>query len=77
LKHGTDKTKTESNDDQVQEYNPLSFWKRRHTSYPALAKVAARVFGLPGTSAAVEHKFSFSGDIIIQKRSELSGDIVN
>ena len=33
-------------------------------SYPALAKVAARVFSVPATSAAVERQFSFTGDII-------------
>ncbi len=51
--------------------------QRRHTSYSALAKVAARVFGVPATSAAVEREFSFSGNIIMQKRSKLSADIVN
>ena len=77
LRHGADKTTTESNDDQVQECNSLSFWKGRHTSYPVLAKVTARVFSVPATSASVECEFSFSGNIITQKRSKLSPEIVN
>jgi hypothetical protein len=77
LKHGSDKTTSEINDDRVEEYNPLSFWKKRYTSYPVLAKVAARVFAVPATSAAVEREFSFSGNIITQKRSKLSPDTVN
>ncbi len=74
LKHGSDKTTSEINNGRIEEYNPLSFWKKRHTSYPILAKVAARVFAVPATSAAVEREFSFSGNIITQKRSKLSPD---
>jgi hypothetical protein len=77
LKHGSDKTTSEIHDAQVEEYNPLSFWKKRHASYPVLAKVAARVFAVPATSAAVEREFSLTGNIITQKRSKLSPDTVN
>jgi hypothetical protein len=76
LKYGSDKT-TAFNDDQAEEYNPLLFWKKKQASYPVLAKVAARVFAVPATSAAVEREFSFSGNIITQKRSKLSPDTVN
>jgi hypothetical protein len=77
LKFGSDKTVSEVNGDKIDEYNPLSFWKKKHASYPVLAKVAARVFAVPATSAAVEREFSFSGNIITQKRSRLSPDTVN
>jgi hypothetical protein len=77
LKHGSDKTTSEVNSDKIEEYNPLSFWKKRHRSYPVLSKVAARVFAVPSTSAAVEREFSFSGNIITPKRSKLSPDTVN
>jgi hypothetical protein len=77
LRHGSDKTTSEVNGDKIEEYNLLSFWKKRHASYPVLSKVAARVFAVPATSAAVEREFSFSGNIITQKRSKLSPDTVN
>ena len=77
LKHGSDKMTSAVNDGSVDEYNPLSFWKKRHESYPVLAKVAARVLAVPATSAAVERELSFSGNIITQKRSRLSPDMVN
>lgn len=77
LKHGSDKTTATINDGQTDEYNPLSFWKKRHGSYPVLARVAARVFAVPATSAAVERQFSFSGNIFTQKLSRLSPDMVN
>ena len=78
LKHGFDKTTITEDPAQVkEEYNPLSFWKNKHSSYPILAKVAARVLGVPVTSAAVERQFSFAGNIITQKRATLSPDTVN
>ena len=77
MKHGSDKTTSATNDGQLDEYNPLSFWRKRHGSYPVLAKLAARVFAVPATSAAVERELSFSRNITTQKRSGLSPDTVN
>ncbi|CAM4851169.1 unnamed protein product [Rotaria magnacalcarata] len=48
-----------------------------HSSYPALSKIAARIFSVPASSAAVEREFSLAGNIITQKRSKLSPDVVN
>jgi hypothetical protein len=80
MKQGSDKsTKTPDSpgEKEEEEYNPLSFWKKMHSSYPILSKVAARVFGVPASSAAVEREFSLAGNIITQKRSKLSPDAVN
>lgn len=77
LKYGVDQTTTVEPGDENAEYNPLSFWKKKHTSYPVLAKVAARILAVPATSAAVEREFSFTGNIITQKRARLSPDTVN
>ncbi|CAF3719510.1 unnamed protein product [Adineta steineri] len=77
LKLGSDKTTIANSDQENQEYNPLSFWKKKHESYPILSKVAARILGVPATSAAVEREFSFTGNIITQKRSKLLPDTVN
>lgn len=65
LKHGSDKTTREVNDIQAEENNFLSFWKRRHASYPVLVKVAARVFIVPAVCTAVDREFNFHGNIII------------
>ncbi|CAM4835812.1 unnamed protein product [Rotaria magnacalcarata] len=78
LKHGTDQVHVSTPPGQQnEEYNPLNFWKKKHSSYPILAKVAARVLAVPATSAAVERDFSFTGNIITQKRSKLSPDTIN
>jgi hypothetical protein len=78
LKYGSDKTTVMTTSGQEnEEYNPLTFWKKKHTSYPILAKVAARVFSVPATSAAVEREFSLADNIVTQKRARLSPDTVN
>jgi hypothetical protein len=71
------KTPDSPEEEEEEEYNPLSFWKKMHSSYPILSKEAARVFGVPTSSAAVEREFSLAGNIITQKRSKLSPDAVN
>jgi hypothetical protein len=35
-----------------------------HSSYPTLSKVAARIFVVPASSAAVEGELSLTGNII-------------
>ncbi|CAF3806925.1 unnamed protein product [Rotaria sordida] len=60
-----------------QEYNPLHFWKKNHSLYPRLAKIAKRVFAVPATSAAVEREFSLAENIVTKKCSKLSPETVN
>ena len=67
-------------DSQIKEYfiliennqysDPLLFWKNHCTSpsFVHLAKLARKVFGVPGTSAAVKRIFSISGHIKNNKR---------
>ena len=38
------------------EFNPLSFWRKMHSSDPVLSKVAARVFAVPASSACCRRK---------------------
>ena len=59
------------------EYNPLSFWRKMHSSYPILSKVTARILAVPASSAAVERQFSLTGNIITQKRARLCPDMFN
>ncbi|CAF2718931.1 unnamed protein product [Rotaria sp. Silwood2] len=40
-------------------------------------KIAAHVFSVPASSAAVEREFNFTGNIITQKGSKLAPDVVN
>ncbi|CAF1476670.1 unnamed protein product, partial [Rotaria sordida] len=73
--HGADKTTSLTNSGQEdEEYNRLSFWKLKHAFYPIVATVAARVLTVLAIRAAVEREFSFTGNIIIQKRSKSSPD---
>ena len=48
-----------------------------HSSYPNFSKVAARVLGVPASSAGVEREFSLAGNIITEKWAKLSPDFVN
>jgi hypothetical protein len=77
IKQGADKSTKTTDSLEENEYNPLSFWQKMHSFYAVLSKVAARVFGVPATSAAVEREFSLAGNIITQKRSKLCPDTVN
>jgi len=78
VKQAFNKLSEDDNEHQGEsEYNPLSFWKKMHSSYPILSKVAARVLAVPASSAAVERQFSFTGNIITQKRAKLCPDVVN
>lgn len=78
LQHGLDRAIVSADSAQEnEEFNPLDFWKNKNDSYPILAKVAARILGVPATSGAVEREFSYTGNIITQKRARLSPDVVN
>ncbi len=78
MKHDSDKTTTENNSDEdLLEYNPLTFWRKKYGSYPVLVRVAARVFSVSATSVATKREFSFIGNIFTQKRWKLCPDTVN
>ena len=48
-----------------------------HSSYPTLSKVETRVPGASTSTAGVEREFSLAGNVITEKWSKLSPDIVN
>lgn len=78
IKRGTDEVHVSTAAGQQNEgYNPLHYWKKKHSSYPISAKVVPRILGVPTTSAAVEREFSFAGNFITEKRSRFSPDTVN
>lgn len=52
--------------------DPLVFWKKASGNYPALAKLARRVFSIVPSSVAVESMFSTSGLVLNSKRSSLA-----
>jgi hypothetical protein len=55
----------------------LSFWKTMADSLPNLARVASQILTVPGTSSSVERSFSVSGQIISERRSSISPDLVD
>ncbi|CAF1445059.1 unnamed protein product, partial [Didymodactylos carnosus] len=77
INQGSDKSTKATDGVEEEEYNPLSFWGKMHSTYPVLSKVATRVLAVPAASAAVEREYSHPGNIITQKRSKLSPDAVN
>ncbi len=46
IKQGSDKSTkiVDSVEEEDEEYDTLSFWKKMHSSYPVLSKVAARSY---------------------------------
>ncbi len=55
----------------------LGFWKTMADSLPNLAKVASQILTVPGTSSSVERSFTASGQIISERRSSISPDLVD
>ena len=49
----------------------------KHASYSIMVTVAARVLTVLAIRAAVEHEFSFTGNITTQQRSKSLPDTVN
>jgi hypothetical protein len=65
--------------DGEQYLDPLLFWKKKENriAFPHLARLAARCFCIPCSSAAVERQFSCTGQIITQRRANLDPVTVN
>ena len=55
----------------------LDFWKSLADTLPGLAKVACQILTVPATSAGVERSFSAAGQIVSERRSNISPDVVN
>jgi hAT family C-terminal dimerisation region len=55
----------------------LEFWSTMADSLPTLAKVAFQILTIPATSANVERSFSAAGQVISERRSNISPDLVN
>jgi hypothetical protein len=55
----------------------LEFWNTMADSLPALTKVAFQILTVPATSANVERSFSAAGQIVSERRSNISPDSVN
>jgi hypothetical protein len=55
----------------------LEFWSTMADSLPTLAKVAFQILTIPATSANVERSFSAAGQIVSERRSNISPDLVN
>jgi len=57
--------------------SPLLWWKTRSQHYPRLALLARQYLSIQGTSVASERVFSTAGEIISQRRSRISSDMVD
>lgn len=55
----------------------LGFWKTMADFLPNLAKVASQILVVSGTSASVERSFSSAGQVVSERRSNISPDVVN
>ena len=55
----------------------LEFWKTMTDSLSALSKVVLQILTVPAPSASVERSFSAAGQVIFERRSNISPDVVN
>ncbi len=55
-----------------QKTEPLFWWKNNCLEFPNLSKFAFEILIIPASSVPSEHIFSKSGDLISQKRSQLT-----
>ncbi|CAF4798661.1 unnamed protein product, partial [Rotaria sp. Silwood2] len=53
----------------------LEFWKTMAYIFPSLAKVAFQILTAPATSANVERSFSAAGQVVSERRSNVSSHV--
>jgi hypothetical protein len=54
------------------EDNPLRFWKQHVKTFPLLSSVARRLHSIPASTASVERTFSGGGQVVTERRTNLS-----
>ena len=54
------------------EDNPLVFWKQCGRTFPILSILARRLHSIPATSASVERSFNGGGQVVNERRTNLS-----
>ena len=52
--------------------NPLRFWRKHSSEFPALAALAKQILSIPASSAPIERVFSQGGIIIRPHRSSMT-----
>ncbi|CAF1209747.1 unnamed protein product [Adineta ricciae] len=52
--------------------DPLIFWKQHDKTFPTLSVLARRLHSIPATTASVERSFSGGGQIVNERRTNLS-----
>lgn len=62
---------------EINDDNPLLFWKEQQHVLPSLSKLARKTFSVPASSAAVERTFSSAGVVISQRRTSINPSTVN
>jgi hypothetical protein len=53
-------------------HNPLSFWREQVNMFPTLSSLARRLHSIPATTASVERTFSGGGQVVTERRTNLS-----
>ena len=62
--------------DEIDDFNVLSFWKDHKSSLPILGELVKKYLCIPVTSTSSERAFSYAGILISAKRSSLSPYVV-
>lgn len=57
--------------------DPMKWWNERKSHYPVLAKLVRKMWCVPATSVQSEELFSMAGNVLTQKRNQLSPERVN
>jgi hypothetical protein len=61
---------------EIEDYDPLTFWKTRTTIYPVLCRVVRKLLCMQATSAPSERVFSAAGQILNKRRMKLNPSTV-
>ena len=64
----------ELNKPNSQEFDVLQWWARRKEIYPILSIVAKEVLASPASTVAVESAFSVGGNVLDERRSQLTSE---
>ncbi|XP_040955903.1 zinc finger BED domain-containing protein RICESLEEPER 2-like [Gossypium hirsutum] len=71
-----DKYLTEANEEFVEDFDILLWWKVNSPRFPTLSKIARDVLAIPVSTVAPESTFSIEGCVLDQYRSSLTPKIV-
>jgi hypothetical protein len=57
--------------------SPLDYWEHQRSRWPILSRIATHILMIPASSAETERLWSLAGNILTERRSRLSSEMLN